>query len=82
MASFSCGAREDRRRETAGVHTPASTGVPHRVAAIAVAILKYRLFDVDRVASRAIAYGTLAALVTALYIGLVVVVGTLLGWRA
>jgi signal transduction histidine kinase len=48
-------------------------------AAIAVAILKYRLFDVDRVASRAIAYGTLAALVTALYIGLVVVVGTLLG---
>jgi signal transduction histidine kinase len=47
-------------------------------AAIAIAILRYRLFDVDRVASRAIAYGALAALITALYIGLVVVVGALL----
>ena len=47
-------------------------------AAIAIAILKHRLFDVDRVASRAIGYGALATLVTTLYIGLVVVIGALL----
>lgn len=43
--------------------------------AIAVAVLRHRLFDIDLVISRTAAYAGLAALVTAFYLGLVVGVG-------
>jgi len=46
---------------------------------IAIAVLKYRLYDIDVIISRALVYGTLAALITAIYVALVVGVGTLLG---
>ena len=45
-------------------------------AAIAVAVLKYRLYDIDIVISKAIQYGVLAAFITAVYAVLVAGVGT------
>jgi signal transduction histidine kinase len=47
--------------------------------AIAVAILKYRLYEIDVVISRAVVYGTLAVFITLVYVGLVVGIGTLVG---
>jgi signal transduction histidine kinase len=46
---------------------------------IAIAVLKYRLYDIDVIISRALVYGTLAAFITAVYVGIVVGVGTLVG---
>ncbi|HEV1997091.1 MAG TPA: histidine kinase [Candidatus Dormibacteraeota bacterium] len=47
--------------------------------AAAVAVLKYRLYDIDIVISRALVYGSLALFITAVYVGIVVGVGTLVG---
>ena len=47
--------------------------------AIAIAVLKYRLYDIDVVISRTLVYGALAAFITAVYVGIVVGVGTLIG---
>jgi signal transduction histidine kinase len=48
-------------------------------AAIAIAVLKYRLYDIDIVISKAVLYGSLAVFITAVYAALVVGVGTLAG---
>jgi len=53
-------------------------GIP---AAMVVAILRYRLYEIDVVLNRALVYGTLAAFITAVYVGIVVGVGTLVGSR-
>jgi len=50
-------------------------------AAVAIAILKYRLYDIDVVISKAVLFGTLAAFITVVYVGLVAGVGTLVGNR-
>jgi signal transduction histidine kinase len=44
-----------------------------------VAVLKYRLYDIDVVINRTLVYGALAAFITAVYVGIVVGIGTLLG---
>jgi len=49
------------------------------LVAIAVSILKYRLYEIDIVINRAVLYGTLAVFITLVYVGLVVGVGTLVG---
>jgi signal transduction histidine kinase len=47
--------------------------------AIAIAVLKYRLYDIDLVISKAVLYGSLAVFITAVYAALVIGVGTLAG---
>ena len=47
--------------------------------AIAVAILKYRLYDIDRIINRTLVYGLLTALLGGVYAGLVLVLGDLFG---
>ena len=47
--------------------------------ALFVGILHFRLWDIDRVISRALVYGVLAGFVGAVYIGVVVGVGQLIG---
>ena len=49
--------------------------------AIAVAILKYKLYEIDIVISKALQYGTLAVFISAVYAGLVAGIGTLAGDR-
>ncbi|MHB8507798.1 MAG: GAF domain-containing sensor histidine kinase [Candidatus Dormibacteria bacterium] len=52
------------------------TGIP---IAAAIAILRYRLYDIDVVISRALVYGALAVIISAVYVGIVVGLGTLVG---
>jgi signal transduction histidine kinase len=47
--------------------------------AIGVAVLKYRLYEIDVVINKAVVYGTLAVFITLVYVGLVAGVGTLVG---
>ena len=50
-------------------------------ASFGIAILKFRLFDVDVVVSRAVVFGLLAAFITVVYVGLVVWIGALVESR-
>jgi signal transduction histidine kinase len=49
--------------------------------AIGVSVLRYHLFDIDVVVNRALLVGTLAVFITAVYIAVVVGIGTLVGGR-
>jgi signal transduction histidine kinase len=48
-------------------------------AATAVAVLKYRLYDIDLVINKSLVYGALAIFISAVYVGIVVGLGTLIG---
>jgi signal transduction histidine kinase len=69
---------------TNGGWAPPAVGVAELIAAaamavaIAIAILRHRLFDIDLVISRTVAYGALAGVITAFYVGVVVGAGSLL----
>lgn len=56
-----------------------SAGMLALAAGIGIAIVRHRLYDVDLVISRSLAYGILALLVAVVYVGLVVGVGALVG---
>ena len=49
--------------------------------AVGVAVLKHRLYDIDLVINKTLVYGALAAFITAVYIGVVVGIGALVGGR-
>jgi signal transduction histidine kinase len=53
-------------------------GIP---GSMAVAILRYRLYEIEVVLNRALVYGALAAFISAVYVGIVVGIGTLIGSR-
>jgi signal transduction histidine kinase len=46
---------------------------------IAIAMFKYRLYDIDLVINKSLVFGTLAVFITAVYVGIVVGIGTLVG---
>jgi hypothetical protein len=46
---------------------------------VGLAVMQYGLYDIDVFISRTIVYGTLAALITAVYVGIAVGIGTLVG---
>ena len=48
-------------------------------SAIAIAVLKYRLYDIDVVINKTLVYGSIAAFFTAVYVVVVVGVGTAIG---
>ena len=51
-------------------------GIP---AAMTIAILRHRLFDIDVIISRAVVYGLLSAAFTGVYVGIVLGIGTFVG---
>jgi len=53
--------------------------LPALPISIAIAMLKYRLYDIDLVINKSLVFGTLAAFITAVYVGIVVGIGTLAG---
>ncbi len=53
-----------------------SVGIP---AACAIAILKYHLYDLDVVINKTLVYALLAAFITAVYVGIVVGIGQVVG---
>jgi signal transduction histidine kinase len=50
--------------------------------AIGISVLRYHLFDIDLVINRALLFGAMAIFITAVYVGVVVGVGALVGSRA
>jgi signal transduction histidine kinase len=60
-----------------GTEVAAFLGVP---AAVTIAILRYRLYDIDVIINRTVVYGLLAAAFTAAYLIVVVGIGSLIGY--
>ena len=66
---------------TAGNTAVQVTGLLGIPAAMTIAILRHRLFDIDVVISRAVVYGLLSAVFTGVYVGIVLGIGTFAGHR-
>ena len=47
--------------------------------AVAVAVLRYRLYDIDVIINRTLVYGSLAVFITAIYVGIAVGIGAFVG---
>src|SRR5207245_1412754 len=53
--------------------------IPLLPAAVAVAVFRYRLYDVDVVINKTVVYAVLAGFITAVYVAIVVGIGALIG---
>jgi hypothetical protein len=53
--------------------------IPILPAAVGIAIMRYRLYDIDRVVNRTLVYAVLTALLVGVYAGLVIGLGALMG---
>jgi signal transduction histidine kinase len=53
--------------------------LPALPISIGIAMLKYRLYDIDLVINKSLVLGTLAVFITAVYVGIVVGIGALVG---
>jgi hypothetical protein len=58
---------------------PAMVAFPTMPIAIGIAVLRYRLYDIDRIISRTISYGVVSAMLVAVYAGLILVLQGPLG---
>ncbi|HYJ59848.1 MAG TPA: histidine kinase [Actinomycetota bacterium] len=76
VAAPTGGAPGDRLEWAEYLMTLAFLGVP---ISIAFGVLKYRLYDIDVVISKAVVYGGLALFITLVYVGIVVGVGAAIG---
>jgi signal transduction histidine kinase len=67
-------------REWSGPFEDATFGATAALAlAVGIAVLRYRLYDIDVVISKALVVGVLGAFVTAVYVAIVVGLGALIG---
>jgi hypothetical protein len=65
---------------TAGSDTAMSIVLPLVPTAIAISVLRYRLYDIDRILSRAVAYLLVTGLLVGVYVGLVTLTTSLLSF--
>jgi signal transduction histidine kinase len=65
--------------ETIAASVAASLSLAFMDVAMAIAVLKYRLYDIDLIIGKTIVYGLLAAFITVVYVVLVVVIGAVIG---
>ncbi|MEX1045932.1 MAG: histidine kinase [Actinomycetota bacterium] len=68
--------QDDPARPLIALEVMANVALP---VSIGIAILKYRLYDIDIVINKTLVFGALAAFITAVYVAIVVGVGSLLG---
>jgi len=78
-SAFFYGFQGDVTAAPVAVQVAQTIGVTVLPTAIAIALFRYRLYDIDVVISRTLAYGSLAAGITAVYVAIVVGIGTLIG---
>ena len=64
---------------TVGMVVAISLGIALVPISVTIAILRHRLFDIDVALNRTIVFGSLAAFITAVYVAIVVGLGSLLG---
>jgi signal transduction histidine kinase len=57
----------------------ATGGISFVPIAIGIAVLRYRLYDIDVVINKTVVFGALAAFITAVYVAIVVGIGALIG---
>ncbi len=79
LASFSYGFLPDSQTFTILTQSIQLLALLLIPIAAGVAILKYRLYDIDVVINKTIVFGSLAAFITGIYVAIVVGIGALLG---
>jgi len=63
----------------ANIQVPSLLAIP---LGMGIAVLRYRLYDIDTVVIRTVVLGGLAAFITAVYLAMVVFIGAVVGWRS
>jgi len=64
------------------VHSIATLGIAAFPISIGVAMLKYRLYEIDRLISRTLAYAIVTGLVVGVYVGIITLVTRVLGFSS